>query len=326
MFCQSRLLFKEWIFGLIIFLIFTLPVNSFSANLEVKYRQFIISYSPEDEKYVNRLLTVLDKQIDYFDQFYEKELEGVYTIEIPASKSEFFRATGSKIPEWSNALYVPSQRRMILKKPEWYSSDNSFEQVISHELSHLYFHQKFGGENIPLWFNEGLAEYLSKEMIGISEGVTLSNAIFTKKIIPIMYVDSLFLFNSGRARLAYLESLTAIQFIESIMNERGVGWLEFLYHIERDGFENALKIYTTYDLVDFEIYWYRWLSDKYKWFIVLNWENLIWIFITIVLLGALYAVRFRNKKILQNWEKDEVSLQDSEYQIEIDTKVDNSSQ
>ena len=322
MLCHKRLLFKEWIFSIILFLIFTLTVSSFSANVEVKYRQFIISYSSEDEIYVKQLLTVLDKQIDYFDQFYEIELEGVYTIEIPASKSEFFTTTGSKIPEWSNALYLPSQRKMILKKPEWYSSDNSFEQVISHELSHLYFHQKFKGENIPLWFNEGLAEYLSKEVIGISEGVAISNAIFTKKIIPIMNVDSLLLFNSGRARLAYLESLTAIHFIESIMNKKGIGWHEFFYHIERDGFESALKIYTTYDLVDFEIYWYRWLSDKYKWFIVLNWENLIWIFITVVLLGALYAVRFRNKKILQNWERDEVSLQDSEYHLEIDTKID----
>ena len=47
----------------------------------------------------------------------------------------------------------------------------------------------------------------------LPEGVIIANAIFTRKIIPLMHIDSLMLFNSGRARLAYLQSLTAIQFL-----------------------------------------------------------------------------------------------------------------
>jgi hypothetical protein len=292
--------------------------------VDVRHQQFIISYSPEDEKYAKRLFAVLDKELDSFENFFNIKLEGTFTIEIPASQSEYNTSAGSSIPEWSNALYIPSQRRMIVKKPEWFSSEESFEQVISHELSHLFFHQTYADSAIPLWFNEGLAEYLSGTRIEMPEGVIIANAIFTRKIIPLMHIDSLMLFNSGRARLAYLQSLTAIQFLESIIIKKGLEWNEFLTKVNQDGFEIALKNFSSYDQVDFEIFWYRWLSEKYKWFIILNWENLIWIFITIVLLGALYAVRYRNKKTLENWENDESLQMEPEDQIKIDINIDNS--
>ena len=292
-------------------------------NVDVRHRQFIVSYSPEDETYAKRLLVVLDKEIAVFENFFNTKLEGIFTIEIPASQTDYNTSAGSNIPEWSNALYMPSQRRMILKKPEWFSSEENFEQVISHELSHLFFHQKYGHSAIPLWFNEGLAEYLSDKRIEMPEGVIIANAIFTRIIIPLMNIDSLLLFNSGRARLAYLESLTAIQFLESIISSRGNEWDEFMEMVNQAGFEITLKSFTTYDQVDFEIFWYRWLSEKYKWFIILNWENLIWIFMTIVLLGALYAVRYRNKKTLEDWENDESLQLEPEDQVNIDINIDN---
>jgi hypothetical protein len=289
-----------------------------NPSIIIQYKNFKISYSVDNEPYVQRLLSVLDTITDRYQSFYGIEPKGVFSIEFPASPLEYLRTVGKSLPDWSNGVYIPGERRLVLKKPEWYFSAGTFEQVLAHEMSHLYYDARFKNVNTPLWFNEGLAEYLSGQSIGIPEGLALSNALFSGKLIPLMDIDSLLLFNEGRARLAYLESLVAIRFLESLLVSRKVTWSEFFNHIEEADFENSLKQFTGLDLIDFQLRWYRWLEEKYKWFIFLNWENLIWLFIIIVLIGALYAIKYRNKKILESWELDEDLLEIPEEPLESD--------
>ena len=306
---------------LVVLLGFVITLPAQNPSTIIQHQNFKISYSVDNEAYVQRLLAVIDTVTNRYQNFYGAESQGIYFIEFPASPLEYLRTVGNSLPEWSNGVYMPGQRRLVLKKPEWYHSPGTFEQVVAHELSHLYYDIRFKNVKTPSWFNEGLAEYLSGQSIGIHEGLVLSNALFSGKLIPLMDVDSLLLFNAGRARLAYLESLTSIHFLESILVSKKVTWQEFFNRIEEVGFENSLKQFAGIDLIDYEIQWYRWLDDKYKWFIFLNWENLIWLFIIIVLIGALYAIKYRNKKILESWEVDEDLLELPEEPLESDFRL-----
>jgi hypothetical protein len=115
-----------------------------------------------------------------------------------------------------------------------------------------------------------------------------------------------------RARLAYHESLTAVIFMEKLLHQQHISWQQFFNWLISDGFNKALQRATSHDTIDFEIAWYRWLKETYQWFLIFNWENLIWLIIIIILLGSIYAVRYRNRKTLEAWEKQEIGI--DEYQ------------
>ncbi|MFZ0390437.1 MAG: hypothetical protein WAN36_08250, partial [Calditrichia bacterium] len=199
----------------------------------------------------------------------------------------------------------------VIRPPDIRTAESNLEESLSHELSHLYFNEKFGREYLPLWFNEGLAEKLSGERLGIQQGIILSNALWARKIIALSHIDSLLQFSGHRASLAYLQSFSAVLFLENRYLGGQKSWQEFLTAVRQTGWETALNRFTGMDEIDFEIKWYRWLKEKYRWFIIFNAENLIWIAMVIVLAGALYAVRYRNRQILENWEKEEMLLPES---------------
>ena len=245
-----------------------------------------------------------------YESFYNLRLKGTVTIRIPASRNEYEKGTDSHLPDWSNGYYTSQNQSIVLKKPNWYMNNDDFGQVLRHELSHLYFQSKFQGIDVPLWLNEGLAEYLSGRRIYIEQGLIISNALFANNLIPLSDIDSLNFFPAMRARLAYHESLTAVIFLEKLLEQNGIPWNLFFDWIGSEGYKNSIENATRYDFIDFELAWYRWLKDTYQWFLIFNWENLIWLIIIVILLGSIYAIRYRNRKILQDWEYQETIHQE----------------
>ena len=173
-----------------------------------------------------------------------------------------------------------------------------------HELSHLYLHKKFGENNIPLWYNEGLAEYLSVGSISLHSGLVLSNAIWAKSILPFNRIDSLLFFSKHKADLAYVQSLSAVLFLFDRLGDRESVDL-FHQTILEKGWVHAFQQNMKMDQIDFEVAWYRYAEDKYRWLFILNAENLIWVVLLLVLIVGMYWIRYRNKKILKKWEYEE---------------------
>ncbi len=285
--------------------------NQVSGN-EIIYRNFKIRYGMDDANIAENVLNILTAAIPQYEAFFGISLDRQITIYLPSSLLEIDPWVFGQLPDWSNGVFVQDRNQIILKKPQWYSTDQNFTQVLRHELSHAYFRQKFGQINTPLWFNEGIAEYLSGSRLDISNGLKLSNAMFSHSLISLAHIDSLMEFSWSRAQLAYIQSLSAVIFLEKQLRERNTDFLAFMDSVRSEGFDKALKMSLGIDIIDFEIKWYRWLDENYKWFIVFNWENLIWVIMIIVMAGALYAVRYRNRKIMLRWEKEEQEKSDDQ--------------
>ncbi|UCF62987.1 MAG: hypothetical protein JSW33_10425 [bacterium] len=299
--------FIRILFSVILFSSPTDHILGQSQKVEIMVKNFRVSYSTETENLSRIVIQNLETYIPQYEVFFDVQLKGIILIQIPESRAEYQAGLPERLPIWSNGFYSPLHQTIILKRPEWYMNQEDFGKVLRHELAHAYFHSKFHSIPIPLWLNEGLAEYLSGEVIGIEEGVLLSNAMFSKNLVTLSDIDSLNCFNLMRARLAYLESLTAITFLEKKLRENDLTWDQFFDLILEKDFDKALKQITSFDVIDFEIAWYRWLEETYRWFLIFNWENLIWLIIIIILLGSLYAIRYRNRKILLAWETQENS-------------------
>jgi hypothetical protein len=307
--CLDKIIFMS---GLIIFMVmmFFQTGGGQSGTVNVMYKNFRISYQAEDENLSKIILGSLKSSIPAYESFYNLRLKGTVIIRIPHSRDEYKEGTITPLPEWSNGYYSSQNQSITLKKPGWYMNNDDFGQVLRHELSHVYFQSKFHVADVPLWLNEGLAEYLSGRRIDIEQGVTISNALFANNLVSLSDIDSLNFFNVMRARLAYHESLTAVKFLEKLLKQNEIPWKTFFEWIQREGYKEALKRATTFDIIDFEIAWYRWLKDTYRWFLIFNWENLIWLIIIVILLGSIYAIRYRNQKILKDWETQENTNQE----------------
>lgn len=276
-----------------------------SPQIAVRYENFKVYYKAADEKRAMAVLTLLKKVIPKYEKFYGVTLNQPVSIYLPSTRQEFNRLSNRNLPDWSGAVFLPRHNRIVLKKTEWTTGELRLDRELPHELSHAFFNKKFENQSMPLWFNEGLAEFLSGELMDTGNGVRIANALFANQILPLTHIDSLLLFSASKARLAYLQSLTVILFMQNRFIKNDKQWDSFFHSINKTGFETALHQLTGMDFIDFEIKWYRWLQDKYKWFIVFNLENLIWIAMILVLVGALYAIRYRNRKILSKWEMEE---------------------
>lgn len=285
-------------------LIFTTLVLGQQKSLTLRHEKFLIHYKLPDEKFAIKLSATLEKYLPYFRQFYEDESHTIAEIIIAANSAEFRALFSGQLPEWTGAFYISPKNTIILKSLRWSQPQPNIERDFLHELSHLFFNAKFDSEKIPLWYNEGLAEFLSGSRIGIQRGKTLSNAILAKTLVPLAEIDSLPYFSKRRAELAYTQSLSAVLMIKSSMGSIEK-WQKFHRELVNEQWSNAFIKYVGMDEVDFEIAWYKEVEKKYRWFFVFNLENLIWVFLIVILATTMFFVRFRNRKKLKEWELEE---------------------
>ena len=281
--------------------------------VEIRYENYKINYDSNDEQQAQILVKTLKEVNPKFENFFDLKIHQLVEIILPSHQLDFYYNTPAHLPAWAHGVYFAENQKIILKKPDWMTQPEELSRVLAHELSHLYLHQRLSAIEVPAWFDEGMAEYLSGMKLNISQGVILANALFARKWIGLAEIDSVYSFSESEARLAYLESYSAVLFLEDYIRIKGLNWAKYFDIIYDIGFEEALKKVTGLDLLDFEIKWYRAVKEKYQWFIIFNWENIIWVLMILVLFGAMYAVRYRNRRVLLKWEAEESVSADADH-------------
>jgi len=68
----------------------------------------------------------------------------------------------------------------------------------------------------------------------------------------------------------------------------------------------TFKKYLGYDLIDFEFYWYNYLKDKYEGMLILNFDNIFWYVLILIVIIAFVVVKIRNYKKMKSWKMEEM--------------------
>ncbi len=265
----------------------------------------VILYRLNEEENALKVASALQTVVPRMEQFYGISVPAGLRIVIVSDERMFYQRVGRVLPQWVGAVFIPSRRMILVKSPRWKGTLFDMHKSLVHELSHAFFATKFRDGVLPLWFNEGLAELISEGGISMEAGIELAKAIWFKQLIPLADVDSLFRFSAGRARLAYIQSLSAVIFLREKL-PREAQWEAFLRSVERKGLDAALKEWLNWDRIDFEIKWYKWLRHKYRWFILLNFDYFIWLFLVLMFLLAFVRRYYQNRKRLRRWEQEEL--------------------
>lgn len=287
---------KILIYGFLFVTVFCIFTQA-EEQLQIDRMTLSFRSDTEDKKFIDYIKKDLIQRLSLLKSFYGTLPAENYKIYLLKNKKRFDTFSKNDLPEWSRAIAYVKENTIILKI-------NSAEDVLEssktlvHELSHLLLYRRFNKQKIPVWINEGLAEYMAGKEFSVSEKTIIANALWANTLIPLSRIDSLLSFGAVKARLSYLESLAAVKFY---IGKHGIKSLyKLLENIDRTADVNqAFLITVGYDFIDFELEWYKELDDKYFWMVILNLDSLLWISITVLAIIVFISIKIRNKKKIE---------------------------
>lgn len=256
-----------------------------------------------------KIVRILQNSLPRFQRIFSLRIQRRAKIVILSSPEDQLRYLQHELPRWAGAAYFPENRTIFVKSPRWSGSIFDLQTDVKHELSHLFLHDMSGDHEMPVWFDEGLAMLMSGKQVSWWDGITLSNALLSNKVMDFSQIEKVLQFDEKKARIAYLESQSAVLFLIQRLPQHNL--VRFLQEAKRNGLNEALQSSLQLDSIDFEIKWYRNLAKRYKWYIFFNFTNLIWLFMLFILTAGYFLVRRRNRKLLRKWTEFE-NLENSE--------------
>jgi hypothetical protein len=303
--------------GMAVLLAFLCPASAQSWRYHSTAR-FVIAYSPEEK---NLALHVLGKLQSYQAELSQRlgfSPERAIQVYLCPTQSSFDRLTGGAVPHWGAAAANPAQWRIFLKSPGASPGAELEPFTIEHELVHLTLAELSWPQRLPRWFDEGAAILLSQETRHANPTV-ISRAMATGSLVSFDEIESLLSFPDARAGLAYTESYHAVNFLVKRFGTEAIKkFAQALAH-EPDG-RQAFHAAFGEDLWDFEVEYFDYLREQFRWYFLLD-ESVLWGGAILVLVIAAYLVtRWRTKNKVAEWEKEEPDEESEEWSRDVKDK------
>lgn len=220
---------------------------------ELKGNHFIVYYNRNSDRHVAE--TVLRRAEDYYRRIGEEigytrysnfwTWEERVKIVLFADQASYVKTTGQ--PDWSVGYANRDTQLFESRSIVSYNQQSGFyESILPHEISHLIL-RDFIGEEIPVWFDEGVAQLQEADKSEIAQQMM---SILAKRgqTVPL---DTLVRWNirkeqdQMKIKVFYAESLSVVEFLIGQYGSQDFGRL---CRQMRDGknFEEALRsVYTT---------------------------------------------------------------------------------
>jgi hypothetical protein len=123
--------------------------------------------------------------------------------------------------DWVGADAIPELNVVLATAVNPRTALIDLGQSIPHELSHLLLYRMAGAnyEDVPLWFDEGLATLMeSSPNLGYED--VLQQAVAANSTIPLAELCQSWPAGEAQARLAYAQSVSVVRFIRSEYGNR----------------------------------------------------------------------------------------------------------
>lgn len=211
-------------------------------------------------------------------------------------KLEIVEKWDKRIPEWASGIYF--HRTILLREDKI----ENLIKTLKHEIAHSFLDESINHKNVPLWFEEGLAQI----MAGEEEDFLTSFLLNLTGGIPLKDMESNFPSTFIGKRIAYAKSrVLVLKMIERIEWD---GMYLFLFNINRgNSFDNIFFSQMGENLNSFEN---RFKKDRiYKILIYLGTGSLFfWFFLSILLIYAYILRRKKNKNLVKSWEDNDTDI------------------
>jgi hypothetical protein len=265
-----------------------------------------LSFPPGAEERVASLLRDADSvKADLATALGQPVLDHV-EVRIAPTVADMARLAPAAIPPPSYASGVAYSRlRLVLLsmlQPRGGEAVD-LDEVFRHELAHVALDDSVRGQHVPVWFNEGLAIWLSGENRFDRESV-LWHATLSGTLLPFSDLDRRFPADNFEVGIAYAESADFMRFL---MRKTGQARFASMIGRVREGqpFDRAISDSYGGDLRHLEFQWRAEAERRYSVFPILTGGGIVWVVVIGALVLAYAKKRRRAKKILERWGREE---------------------
>ena len=210
---------------------------------------------------------------------------------------------GHFAPFWAAGLTYPALGLIYLRQSGSQGQPVDVEKTLDHELSHALFHAAVGENEVPRWFDEGLAQWQAREL-DIERIVRLSGAVFTGRLIALDKLEEHFPSHVADVHLAYDESY---EFINFLVGEYGPARFAVLIKTLARGLRIEAALLQTYGkrLDELENDWHASLRLSYAWLPLITSGTLVWLLASLLFLWGYAKRRRANKARLAAWDEED---------------------
>ncbi len=207
-------------------------------------------------------------------------------------------------PEWISGFAVGAQSVAVLfpaRTPGY--PDSNFEELVLHEVGHILVFRAAGGNEVPRWFNEGLALFVGRPWT-LEDRSRVSWALLRRKRTALTELDRLFGMNRAAARHAYALSGAFVQ--DMIRRHGSESAAQVLAGVAAGvpfevSFEQALGL----SLGEAEQSFWSRFTFWYRWLPIITSSATLWIVITGLFLVAARQRRRQTAELMERWNEQD---------------------
>ena len=285
---------KIKIFSLVIlFLSFLFAVPTKQLTLDNVH----VYYAEKDVKIANAAIQMVSKQQLRLHDQYHLDVNPIH-IYISDDQNTYNKYSGASSPVWSVGL--ASDNRMLVKSPSFSRQTfKDFQQTLLHETVHL----AVEGIPLPVWFNEGFAQYEAGQFT-LQKRVLVSREFWQHKLMSFSAIEHLMQMPQDKAEIAYAQSVAMVDYLIEYFGTELVSKC-LLYSKKHQNFEKGFQYAFLMDTQNFQHHWRENAQKSYRLYILLGENNLIWILAPVILILGFILTRIRRNKIMKDWETNE---------------------
>lgn len=122
-------------------------------------------------------------------------------------------AEASGMPHWAAGVAHPPSGEIIIARHGPDGAPTNLEELLRHEMAHVVLYRATGGEKLPRWFHEGVAESFNGTL-SFGRAQTLASAVFGPGVPDLERLEESFHGTDGpQASVAYAASRDLVEFM-----------------------------------------------------------------------------------------------------------------
>ncbi len=250
-----------------------------------------------------RILGQARKEMTRLAALFSIEVKDDILLIVAASEKEFDAVTQNQLPEWSTGAASPVENTVYLKSPRLLNPSFSMDEILAHELCHILVSMAAGGRDVERWFDEGLAEVLSRKL-RVGEVLDLARNTAAGELHSLEDINGVLGFDRRAAGLAYLEAFSAVEYFILTHGNAAVGGILSALGNGLD-MDQAMLSVTGSDIGEFESSWKAGLERRFRWAVLMDYRAVSGLVLVLLFFLAVAAARIRACRRKKEWREEE---------------------
>jgi hypothetical protein len=224
-----------------------------------------------------------------------------------ADHRTFRRWSGGFLPEWGVGYASWPTGPIVIDVDSVLQGEKTLDEVLRHEISHVYLGQKAPHAGWPRWFVEGVAQWQAGEWRFL-DTLSLVRAGTVGTLPRLDRIGQDFPAGGRPAQLAYLVSLRALLEIDERLSDAG-GWGALVEAASSSGrFDLAFRELLGMSPADFAVELGNELDVKFGWLAAIANVATLFTAMTLLFLAGVGRAYWRKNRRLAEMEREEQAL------------------